>query len=86
MRLRERLGSIFEDEQFRALSPRRGQGAQAPWQLALVTLVQFVDGLTDRQAAEELPQSNIIIVWERDECVKLGCPALALAVASFLLL
>jgi transposase len=52
MRLRERLGSIFEDEQFRALYPRRGQGAQAPWQLALVTLLQFVDGLTDRQAAD----------------------------------
>jgi transposase len=52
MRLRDRVGSIFEDEQFAALSPRRGQGAQAPWQLALVILLQYVDGRTDRQAAD----------------------------------
>ena len=32
--------------------PRLGQPAYAPWHLALVTLLQFREGLSDRQAAE----------------------------------
>jgi transposase len=35
-----------------ALFPRRGQPAEAPWRLALVTALQFREGLSDRQAAE----------------------------------
>ena len=33
-------------------TPRLGQPAYAPWRLALVTLMQFREGLSDRQAAE----------------------------------
>jgi transposase len=32
--------------------PKRGQPAYAPWRLALVTLLQFREGLSDRQAAD----------------------------------
>jgi transposase len=46
------LGSIFRDEQFASLFPRRGQPAEAPARLALATLLQFVENLSDRQAAE----------------------------------
>jgi transposase len=35
-----------------ALYPHRGQPAEAPWRLALVTVLQFADGVTDRQAAD----------------------------------
>lgn len=52
MNLREELGPIFQDEQFQRLYPQRGQPAEAPWRLALVTLEQFLEDLTDRQAAE----------------------------------
>ncbi len=46
------LGEVFTDETFTALFPRRGQPAFAPWRLALATLLQFAEGLSDRQAAD----------------------------------
>src|SRR5918998_5566182 len=50
--LRERLGAVFRDGDFADLYPELGQPAYAPWRLALVTLLQFREGLSDRQAAE----------------------------------
>ena len=50
--LRDRLGVMFEDADFADLYPRRGQAAYAPWRLALVTLLQFRETLSDRHAAE----------------------------------
>jgi len=52
MRLRDELEGLYQDEQFSALFPSRGQPAEAPWRLALVVVLQYVEGLTDRQAAE----------------------------------
>ncbi|MBV9035351.1 MAG: IS1182 family transposase, partial [Acidobacteriaceae bacterium] len=46
------LGPLFQDQQFTALFPQRGQPAEAPARLALATLLQFAEGLSDRQAAE----------------------------------
>jgi transposase len=50
--LRQRLGAVFQDGDFADLYPELGQPAYAPWRLALVTLMQFREGLSDRQAAE----------------------------------
>src|SRR3954469_1089403 len=50
--LRDRLGPVFEDRRFAHLFPAKGQPAEAPWRLALVTLLQFAEGLPDRQAAD----------------------------------
>jgi len=52
MRIRDTLGSIYTDDAFAALFPTRGQPAEAPWRLALVTVLQFAEGLPDRQAAD----------------------------------
>src|SRR2546421_8372327 len=52
MRLRDALGAIFEDVDFAQLFPRRGRAAEAPWRLALVTILQALENLSDRQAAE----------------------------------
>jgi len=52
LRLRDTLGSIYTDDAFAALFPTRGQPAEAPWRLALVTVMQFAEGLPDRQAAD----------------------------------
>ena len=52
MQMRDELGSIFKDEHFADLYPSRGQPAEAPWRLALVTIMQFAENLTDRQAAD----------------------------------
>jgi transposase len=50
--LRDRLGAVFNDAGFADLYPALGQPAYAPWRLALTTLMQFREGLSDRQAAE----------------------------------
>ncbi len=52
MQLRDALGAIYSDEVFADLFPTHGQPAEAPWRLALVTVFQFMEGLTDRQAAD----------------------------------
>jgi transposase len=51
-RLRDALDTLDLDEQLQALVPVRGQPAEAPWRLALVTLVQLAEDLADRQAAD----------------------------------
>jgi transposase len=52
LRIADELGSIYNDTQFAALFPRRGKPAEAPGRLALATVLQFVEGLSDRQAAD----------------------------------
>lgn len=52
MQMRDELGNLFNDEQFVDLFPNVGQLAEAPWRLALVTVMQFAENLTDRQAAD----------------------------------
>ncbi|HZO88443.1 MAG TPA: IS1182 family transposase [Chthonomonadaceae bacterium] len=52
MQMRQELGTFYTDADFATLYPRRGQPAIAPWRLALVTVMQFVENLSDRQAAE----------------------------------
>ena len=51
MKMRDELGTLYQDEMFVALFPKEGQPALAPWRLALVTIMQFTEGLSDRQAA-----------------------------------
>lgn len=52
IRVRDELGQLFDDEEFADLFPSRGKPAWSPGRLALVLVLQFVEGLTDRQAAE----------------------------------
>ena len=52
MQMRDELGTLYRDEDFRDLFPTRGQLAQEPWRLALVTIMQYAEGPTDRQAAD----------------------------------
>jgi len=50
--LRDELGTLYDDTLFTGLYPRDGQPALSPWQLALVTVLQFAEDLPDRQAAD----------------------------------
>lgn len=52
MRMRDELGVIYQDEAFAPLFSHTEQPAEAPWRLALVTIMQFAEGLSDRQAAD----------------------------------
>src|SRR5262245_52298453 len=50
--LRDRLKTIFANDDFADLFPECGQPSMPPWRLALVTIMQFREHLADRQAAE----------------------------------
>jgi hypothetical protein len=50
--LRDTLGVISRDELFEDLFPDRGQPVSTSWRLALVTVFQCMENLTDRQAAD----------------------------------
>ena len=51
----EQLGQLYEDQDFRKLYPARcGKLAFSPAKLALITIMQFAEGLSDRQAASSV--------------------------------
>ena len=50
--MRDELEIAFSDNDFTELFPRRGQPAFAPWRLALITVMQFLENLSDRQASD----------------------------------
>ncbi|MGW8687050.1 IS1182 family transposase [Streptomyces sp. NPDC055817] len=54
VRVREALGPLFEDESFTEAFPGRGRPAVSPGALALVSVLQYAEGLTDRQAADQV--------------------------------
>jgi transposase len=69
MRMYDELGMLFQDRAFADLFPRQGQPAEAPVRLALVTILQFLEGLTDRQAAEAV---RTRIDWKYLLCLELN--------------
>jgi transposase len=53
MKMRDEIGHLYDDEQFQTLFRLDcGQRAYSPAQLALISVMQFSEGLTDRQAAD----------------------------------
>ncbi|MFJ9847752.1 IS1182 family transposase, partial [Kitasatospora sp. NPDC101155] len=48
------LGPLFEDQSFAEAFPARGRPAVSPGALALVSVLQYAEGLTDRQAADQV--------------------------------
>jgi len=52
LRMRDEFGVLFGNEDFAALFSHRGRPAEAPARLALVCILQYAEGLSDRQAAD----------------------------------
>src|SRR5947209_19551419 len=52
MKMRDALGTIYQDQTFASLFPHNGRSVEAPWRLALITVLQFMEELPDRQAAD----------------------------------
>lgn len=46
------MGTLYTDKDFEVLFSTTGQPAARPWRLALTCVMQFMAGLSDRQAAE----------------------------------
>jgi transposase len=76
---RDTLGTIFQDEDFAALFPVWGQPGLPPWRLALVTILQFREQLSDRQAAEAV---RARIDWKYLLGLELDHPGFDFAVLS----
>jgi transposase len=51
MQMRDHLGAIYHQSAFEARYPQRGKPAEAPWRLALITVMQFAEDVPDRAAA-----------------------------------
>ncbi len=68
MRMYDELDMLLSDTDFADLFPKEGQPAEAPVRLALVTLLQFWEGLTDRQAADAV---RTRIDWKYLLCLEL---------------
>jgi transposase len=54
MRVRDELGELFADAEFAEAFGARGRPGWSPGQLALVTVLQFAENLTDRAAAHRV--------------------------------
>jgi transposase len=52
MRMRDEFGNFYTDQSFTELFSQRGQPAESPARLGLVTVMQFAEGLSDRQTAD----------------------------------
>lgn len=52
LQMRDELGTFFRDEDFLDWFSEKGQPAESAWRLALVMVMQYAEGLTDRQAAD----------------------------------
>jgi transposase len=79
IQMRDVLGSIYDDEAFSELFEGRGRPAIAPWRLALVTVMQFSEGLSDRQAAEAV---RARIDWKYALGLQLSDPGFNFSVLS----
>ncbi len=51
-KVRDALGTIYRDEAFAYVFPQNGRPVEAPWCLAFITIVQFIEELLKRQAAD----------------------------------
>ncbi|MDJ0703712.1 MAG: IS1182 family transposase [Leptolyngbyaceae cyanobacterium MO_188.B28] len=62
------LSEFLSDQDFSAIFPTQGQPAESPWRLALVTILQYLEGLTDRQTADSVRNR---IDWKYLLCLEL---------------
>src|SRR3982751_1967811 len=79
LHLVEVLGPLYQDQQFIVLFPQRGQPGLSPARLALVLILQFVEGLSDRQAAEAVRSR---IDWKHALGLELTHPGFDFSVLS----
>jgi transposase len=50
--MRDELGTLYQDKDFLDMFSEKGQPAESAWRLSLVMVMQYAEGLTDRQAAD----------------------------------
>ena len=69
--LRTEFGTLYYDEVFADLYPPEGRPVEvAPWRLALVMVMQYIEGLTDRQAADAVRRCGQTVETSYQHCCK----------------
>ncbi len=79
MRMHDEFGALYDNPSFAPLFASRGRPAVAPARLALVTGMQYVEGLSDQQAAEAVRGR---IDWKYALCLELDDPGFDSSVLS----
>ena len=79
LQMYDTFGTIFANHQFASLFPVHGQPAEAPVRLALISMLQFAEGLTDRQAADAV---RTRLDWKYLLCLELTDPGFHFSVLS----
>jgi transposase len=77
--MRDELGELYRDDLFAGLYPEVGQPALSPGKLGLVTIMQFMEGMSDRQAADAV---RARIDWKYALGMKLDDPGFDFSVLS----
>jgi len=73
--LRAECGTLYEDQLFADLYPPQGRPVEvAPWRLAWVVVLQYLEGLTDRQAADAVRRG---MDWQYALSLELTAPGFA---------
>ncbi|BAL87431.1 hypothetical protein AMIS_22110 [Actinoplanes missouriensis 431] len=78
-RIRDELGQVYEDGRFTAVFGVRGRPGISPAQLMIVSVLQFAEDLTDRQAAEAVRDR---ITWKYALGLELDDPGFDASVLS----
>lgn len=79
MKKRDEPGPLFEDHEFVKLYPATGQPLVSPARLALVTILQFMENLTDREATDAVRSR---IDWKYSLSLELSDPGFHYSVLS----
>ncbi|MDD1444275.1 transposase [Dolichospermum sp. ST_sed3] len=79
MKLFDTFGSLFSDQDFAQLFPDNGQPAFSPVRLMLVLILQFIEGLSDRQAADAV---RTRIDWKYLMCLEITDPGFNYSILS----
>ncbi|MFI9610303.1 IS1182 family transposase [Streptomyces sp. NPDC052023] len=79
VRMRDVLGPVFADGEFARLFSDRGRPAASPGRLAMVSVLQFAEGLSDRQAAHAVRSR---IDWKYALGLELSDPGFDFSVLS----
>jgi len=79
VRLYDTFGSLFQDQDLVGLFPADGQPALSPVRLMVVVILQFAEGLSDRQAAEAV---RTRLDWKHLLCLELTDPGFDASVLS----
>ena len=59
--LRAEFGTLYDDQLLADLYPPQERPVEvAPWRLALVMVMQYIEGLTDRQALLNATAMNVV--------------------------